>query len=423
MPEMEYLIKRMREAFLRGLHCDPKVFKHSPIKMLPTYLSVVPDGTEVGKFMAIDLGGTNFRFYVINVIEGKLTSNAFYFPVPDKAMSGDGNDLFDFMAKCIEECLIKIEMNLKVIEFLGFTFSFPVNQVALNSGTLIKWTKGFCAKNVVGHDVVAMIRAACNKLSLKILDYVLINDTTGTLLCGAFENPDTVIGIINGTGTNACYIENIYQVKKYEDSKPVKQILINTEWGAFGEGGALNCILTEFDLENDSQSINSGKQIFEKLMSGMYLGEIARLIFVHLGNTSKLFVNGIPENLKIKNSFTTSYVSKSYHKEEFLKSFKETFKYDLNESEYLDIAYICDVVSYRSACLTAVGLAAIIEKIKITKGTISADGSISILLGLLTSTSFDYFLTMDSTLVRCPQYRIEVILLDSRCSNPTRAMG
>lgn len=32
---------------------------------------------------------------------------------------------------------------------LGFTFSFPVRQLSLASGTLIKWTKGFRIEDVV----------------------------------------------------------------------------------------------------------------------------------------------------------------------------------------------------------------------------------------------------------------------------------
>ena len=32
---------------------------------------------------------------------------------------------------------------------LGLTFSFPVEQTALGSGTILTWTKGFSAKNAV----------------------------------------------------------------------------------------------------------------------------------------------------------------------------------------------------------------------------------------------------------------------------------
>lgn len=32
---------------------------------------------------------------------------------------------------------------------LGFTFSFPVRQLSISSGTLIKWTKGFNIEDAV----------------------------------------------------------------------------------------------------------------------------------------------------------------------------------------------------------------------------------------------------------------------------------
>lgn len=46
------------------------------------------------------------------------------------------------------------------------------------------------------------------------------------------------------------------------DGEPGKpDLLINTEWGAFGDDGALDFIKTEFDRDVDSNSINPGKQM------------------------------------------------------------------------------------------------------------------------------------------------------------------
>ena len=42
---------------------------------------------------------------------------------------------------------------------------------------------------------------------------VLINDTVGTLMSCAYSEPDTAIGLILGTGTNACYIESIDRIR------------------------------------------------------------------------------------------------------------------------------------------------------------------------------------------------------------------
>lgn len=43
---------------------------------------------------------------------------------------------------------------------LGFTFSYPVLQTSINSGTLITWTKGFQAGGLVGNDPAAFLQNA-----------------------------------------------------------------------------------------------------------------------------------------------------------------------------------------------------------------------------------------------------------------------
>lgn len=43
---------------------------------------------------------------------------------------------------------------------LGFTFSFPVQQVGLSRGILQQWTKGFNCSGVIGNDVVQLLKDA-----------------------------------------------------------------------------------------------------------------------------------------------------------------------------------------------------------------------------------------------------------------------
>ena len=45
-------------------------------------------------------------------------------------------------------------------------------------------------------------------------------------------------------------------------------MVINTEWGAFGDNGELEFVRTKWDKEVDAMSVNPGKQIFEKMISG-----------------------------------------------------------------------------------------------------------------------------------------------------------
>lgn len=65
-----------------------------------------------------------------------------------------------------------------------------------------------------------------------------------------------------GTGSNACYVEKVNNAENFEsvDAKK-KHVLINTEWGAFGDNGALEIIRTQYDREIDENSINPGKQL------------------------------------------------------------------------------------------------------------------------------------------------------------------
>lgn len=65
-----------------------------------------------------------------------------------------------------------------------------------------------------------------------------------------------------GTGSNACYVERLQNVELFDGAPNGKShVLINTEWGAFGDNGALDFIRTEYDRDIDSNSINPGKQM------------------------------------------------------------------------------------------------------------------------------------------------------------------
>lgn len=64
-----------------------------------------------------------------------------------------------------------------------------------------------------------------------------------------------------GTGSNACYVEKTANAEMFDGESTKDDVLINTEWGAFGDNGALDFVRTEYDREVDSSSINPGKQM------------------------------------------------------------------------------------------------------------------------------------------------------------------
>lgn len=100
---------------------------------------------------------------------------------------------------------------------------------------------------------------------MKVKVLVLINDTVGTLMSMAYKDSHTAIGLILGTGTNACYIEQVRKIDTVDMkavSEGTNEMIVNTEWGAFGENGSIDFIRSRYDEEIDKTSINVGKQMF-----------------------------------------------------------------------------------------------------------------------------------------------------------------
>ncbi|OAP61360.1 hypothetical protein AYL99_03563 [Fonsecaea erecta] len=277
------------------------------ISQIPTYVTSVPNGTEKGVYLAVDLGGTNFRVCSITLHGNQSFSlQQSKVAVPRALMEAKtAHELFSFLAKQIEAFLkahhadhFETYQNKSgEVEFfdLGFTFSFPVNQVGINKGKLMRWTKGFNIDEAIGQDVCGLLQKEIDALNLPVRVAALVNDTVGTLMARSYTSPgktSTLIGAIFGTGTNGAYVEKLSRVKKmkaideaeggvanYDSSTGL--MVINTEWGSFDN--ALSVLPnTQYDVDLDRESVNPGIQMFEKRVSGMFLGEILRRALLSL---------------------------------------------------------------------------------------------------------------------------------------------
>lgn len=253
--------------------------------------------------MSVDLGGTNFRVCSIK-LHGNSTFSlvAQKTPVPQEKMTAKtSEELFAFLAQQIEKFLKEHhedhfethkrkklageEIDESKLFSLGFTFSFPVNQSSINQGTLIRWTKGFDIADAIGKDVCKLLQDAIDNLHLPVRVVALVNDTVGTLMARSYTSPGksgTLLGAIFGTGTNGAYVEKLDRISKLKTEsngstydKTTGQMVINTEWGSFDN--AMNTLPdTQYDRDLDAESVNPGIQMFEKRISGMFLGEILR---------------------------------------------------------------------------------------------------------------------------------------------------
>ncbi|KAK6731413.1 hypothetical protein RB195_007716 [Necator americanus] len=361
----------------------------SVLKMLPTYVRAVPNGEESGEFLALDLGGTHFRILYIklNGREAEMTGKIYH--VSEKMMNGDGYILFSHIAECIAKFVEEQGVPSTKKLPLGFTFSFPCRQQGLTSGRLITWTKGFNLTGCEGVDICAMLKDACNRRNDICIDFVaLLNDTVGTLMACAFKENTCQIGVIVGNGTNACYMEQLDKAPKLQaelaDDGFPDEIIINTEWGAFGDDGALRFIYTKFDKQVDLGTINPGKQIFEKMIAGMYMGELVRVVLESIAKEGLIF-GGDLEAISRKGCFKTRYVSdiESDLVGEDEKTFQCTHQIlselgvkNLSRADCANVAYVCSMISSRSAHLLAACIATLINRMQRPLVTVGMDGSV-----------------------------------------------
>lgn len=244
-----------------GLACQ-----HRSLKMLPSYLTK-PGGEETGLFVALDFGGTNIRAQVVELAGRRweikqqrvqlLKDAAAMYDYTSTTTKAEA--LFDFIAAAIAA----------VVEpgrdyFLGHTFSFPCQQQSFNQAMLLSWTKEISTTGVEGEDVNQLLTAALLRRGLdKVTPCVILNDTVGTLMAGAYLDARASIGTICGTGHNTCY---------YDPSAYGAPMIINIESGNFN---GVPC--TRYDSQLDAASDKPGSQLLEKMVAGRYLGEIVRL--------------------------------------------------------------------------------------------------------------------------------------------------
>jgi len=227
-----------------------------------------------------------------NRIVGETASKKFV--VSKELMAGHGDRLFDFLADCVQEFIFEFEParakdTANPIP-LGFTFSFPVDQKGIAAGSLITWTKGFTSPGVEGHDIVYLLNTAFTRKGVNAITVALVNDTVGTMVARGYTDPKVEMGVILGTGSNACYSEKVSKVTKYTGPTPPGEgMIVNMEWGAFGDGKDF-LPLTKYDTQLDKASVNPGKQLLEKMVSGMYLGWIVNNVLFDLFQKGKLFV-------------------------------------------------------------------------------------------------------------------------------------
>lgn len=378
--------KRILACVEQGL--SQEHHEKSSIRCFPTYVQSLPTGKESGAYLAVDLGGTNLRVMLVTLFGSRFEAPEIslqHFQVPENVKKSAGNAVFQYIVNCIAEFLGKEGITKSNLP-LGFTFSFPCEQRGLTSAILTRWTKGFDCPDVVGQDVCVMFnKALSERQDISVELKVLINDTAACVVSSVWRRKSCRIGLIVGTGCNACYLEQIENIELWDEAERQRHpfSVINTEWGAFGEYGELDFILTEWDRAVDKASSNPGEHIFEKMTSGLYLGEVVRTILLTLVDKRLAFRSTKVDNLRKNGAFSTTHVCQI--EQDPIGEFRRCklalaealgHKDQIEEEDCYTVRYVCEEVTRRACMLLGAGIAALARKMDFGELVIGVDGAL-----------------------------------------------
>ncbi|KAL4946340.1 hypothetical protein BDV06DRAFT_136552 [Aspergillus oleicola] len=346
-----------------------KLALESDQQFLPTPVSKLPSGLETGRYLAIDVGGTNLRVAFIELLGDtadpdmartraserplkkaqtqrvKRTLEKAW-PIQEHLKMDKAEDLFAWIGDCIAEVVAEslssdatkgtVPEELE----MGITFSFPIMQESLAEATLMPMGKGFAITSDLNlrkillsgyekhtrrpddEDEPSTKRRKLFALP-KLKISAITNDAVATLASLAYAvkslpNSRVAMGIIVGTGCNATIPMKLSalhdaKVKHVRRSDPdTSEIIVNTEWTISGVLPPLIelDVVTKWDVDLDAASARPGFQPFEYMTGGRYIGELIRLIFTdYLINVTGASKAALPAKLTKEYFLTTSYVS------------------------------------------------------------------------------------------------------------------
>lgn len=242
---------------------------------LPSSLAMIPAYIDVGAVLplnrtvaVVDSGGTNLRIG-LGAFDSQGHFNLSSFtkqPMPGRDREQTAAEFYAVLT----DALVPLKDQFEAV---GFCFSYPAEILPDYDGRLLHWTKEIRIPDMVGCRIGAGLRAALAVRGAFAKKVVVLNDTVAALLAGLAQGQvfeaSSYIGFILGTGTNTAYVEQNRNIRQGTISTSGTQI-INVESGGFAgmERGPV-------DLQFDAHSDHPGAHVFEKLISGAYLGPLA----------------------------------------------------------------------------------------------------------------------------------------------------
>ena len=253
---LETLLDTFLEEMEKGLHGK------AMLPMSPTY---VPGDMRLGprqNALAVDVGGTNLRFALTGIDElGAATiSEIKQAELPGLREPVDSGMFFDTIAD-------HILPYLKYTDMVSFSFAHEAVHMPDMDAKALPLSKELIVTGIEGQLIGESLKKALAKRGATGVKTVVINDSVGAACSMALqkESYDSFAGLIEGTGTNTCYIEQSKNITKITGFS-TGSMFVNVESCEFLPPRGV------FDLEFDRMTDAPGMSPLEKMISGRYIG-------------------------------------------------------------------------------------------------------------------------------------------------------
>ncbi len=294
--DADVLLDHFLEEMEKGLNGEA-----SSLAMIPAYVGTggrVPSGKPVA---VIDAGGTNLRIGIATFNDaGEVELSHFSKqPMPGRDHEITAVEFYAVLADALEP--VKDEF-----ENIGFCFSYPATIMPDYDGRLLHWTKEIKIPELVGKHIGEGLIQTLEARGIAGKQVVLLNDTVAALLAGLAQgqafNASSYIGFILGTGSNTAYVERNENIGKLDGYLAVGSQVINVESGGFAVFPR-----GSFDLQLDERSENPGGHVFEKVLSGVYMGPLTLELLQALASEN-VFSDGGAAAISIMKELSTIHI-------------------------------------------------------------------------------------------------------------------
>lgn len=294
--DMEQELAKFRENMENGLagRCG-----RSDCKMLPTYVTADGRPPLGKKVLTLDAGGTNLRAALVSFAEnGPVIEELRTRPVPGLgapiSRAGFLREVAEFASPLVGRA-----------DRLGYCFSYQAEVLPNGDGKVIKFAKEVVVEDGDGMLVCRELLDTFAAMGLPSRhSFALVNDTVAAMLggCAAFTGrSDGWLGLILGTGNNICYLADTRHIRRPIPGWTAPTMVVNMESGVysgFPQG--------TFDKELDAASMSPGEYGTEKMVGGVYQGEVLART---LAGAAELFSSGFQERLARAGALTAADLS------------------------------------------------------------------------------------------------------------------